>query len=46
VPWEFTVNSYLADELKEFDAAKNYPNYWAWYQSLVARPSVKKAYNL
>ncbi|KAK3196792.1 hypothetical protein K4F52_000136 [Lecanicillium sp. MT-2017a] len=46
VPWEFTVNNFLADELKEFDAEKNYPNYWAWYQRLVARPSTKKAYGL
>ncbi len=48
VPWEFTAHSFLGDDLKAagLDAEKKYPNYWAWYQRLLARPSVKKTYGL
>ncbi|KAJ6785194.1 hypothetical protein PWT90_01605 [Aphanocladium album] len=48
VPWEWVVLNFLGTELKAagFDAEKKYPNYWAWYQHLLARPSVKKVYGL
>lgn len=46
VPWEWVANNFLGADLKAagFDAEKKYPNYWAWYQRLLSRPSVKKVY--
>ncbi|OAA56506.1 Glutathione S-transferase [Cordyceps fumosorosea ARSEF 2679] len=48
VPWEFVAHNFLGEELKAagYNAEKKYPNYWAWYQRLLARPSVKKTYGL
>ncbi|KAM3508026.1 hypothetical protein MY10362_001447 [Beauveria mimosiformis] len=48
VPWEFAAQNFLGEDLKAagYDAQKKYPNYWAWYQRLLARPSVKKTYGL
>ncbi|TQS32295.1 hypothetical protein Golomagni_07394 [Golovinomyces magnicellulatus] len=46
VPWETTVHNFLGEETKSIDAATKYPHYWAWFQGLAARPSVKKAYGL
>lgn len=46
IPWNFGVINSGSNVLGDVDLEKEYPNFWAWHQRLMERPTVKKAYNL
>ncbi|CZS97255.1 related to theta class glutathione S-transferase [Rhynchosporium agropyri] len=42
VTWDMMVPFILGDEAKSLDIENKYPNYYAWNQKLMQRPSVQK----
>lgn len=44
IPWDVTIKKFLPETWDKYDVKAKYPNYVAWHERLIARPSVKKLY--
>ena len=42
VTWNMLIPFIFGDEANDIQLEKNYPNYYAWNQRLMARPAVQK----
>lgn len=44
IPWDYAIKNYTPQLWEKHQVKTKYPNYAAWFERLVERPSVKKAY--
>jgi glutathione S-transferase len=42
ITWDMLIPFIFGGEAKDLQLEKNYPNYYAWNQRLIARPAVQK----
>ncbi|RDA87366.1 hypothetical protein CP532_7010 [Ophiocordyceps camponoti-leonardi (nom. inval.)] len=46
VPWDMYVKQAVPDLWEQYDVLNKYPNYVAWHERLIERPSVKTVYGI
>lgn len=46
IPWDRVVDAVSKDMVEKAGGEKKFPNFFAWNNRLMARPSVKKLYGL